>query len=670
MSGYSMRVLFDPSAAPVMASYPDFHRFGHASIQLIAPTDAQNEVKVYGFYSQGDGTTITGDSYWVQDDSVKLVKENVQASEFISITEEEYLAAVEFITELTAYRESRVSTRYYGVLEVNGQINCAGFVEQILKITGHFSGISSVFPDEIFSAISLTPNPTVASAEDGDWGAISVGGVLSDTLLGDGGNDLLYGSLGADTLNGGDGDDVIVGGFGNDILNGNAGADYLAGGEGADTYSTDNNGDLIYERIDQGIDTAIIADGAFKDTMYILPAHVENGVIANDVGEGRTLYGNNLSNILTNSTSLFQIVNGNSGADIIYGGSGGDLLLGGVDEDIDRLLGGLGEDTLKAQGSGNDELWGGSDQDWLHGSTGDNVFHYTLNDGTDNVWTNGGMDVLSFEAISSEKMLTVSKSGSDIIISLSATDAVTIHDWFNSSDAQLSIKLPNGKLLSAENINSHFTAVEFGWEYGVYNTKSTAFSSAIRANHENFYLLDQKYQQKYGKSFFASKFNEGVVNARATGYVIDDAPVYRWAAGIGNSDTGRSLYGDAYWYFWSDGTGGINYVFNELEAGVITNGESYAAGGISAVTYQPFAAQAPTFSVHNAIRPYFYEFDSYTMTMDTGYRTSGTYQGDTQFFATYGRASATEQWASTDSDAFVAHSMEVLLVGNSEYYVI
>lgn len=61
------------------------------------------------------------------------------------------------------------------------------------------------------------------------------GGPGDDTILGEGGNDSLYGYEGNDTLDGGGGNDTLSGHEGDDILLGGDGDDYLAGQEGNDT---------------------------------------------------------------------------------------------------------------------------------------------------------------------------------------------------------------------------------------------------------------------------------------------------------------------------------------------------------------------------------------------------------------------------------------------------
>ena len=56
-------------------------------------------------------------------------------------------------------------------------------------------------------------------------------------MVGNYGNDRLYGGSGYDRLYGSTGDDTLSGGSGNDVLNGGAGKDYMDGGSGADILS-------------------------------------------------------------------------------------------------------------------------------------------------------------------------------------------------------------------------------------------------------------------------------------------------------------------------------------------------------------------------------------------------------------------------------------------------
>ena len=114
------------------------------------------------------------------------------------------------------------------------------------------------------------------------------GGREDDDLTGYHGDDTLEGAAGNDFMRGGEGDDVLRGGTGDDTLNGNGGNDYLDGGAGDDRI---------------------------------------------DAGEG-------------NNTLV-----GGEGADLLLATLGDDVLNGNTDDgssddEIDRLVASLGDDTL------------------------------------------------------------------------------------------------------------------------------------------------------------------------------------------------------------------------------------------------------------------------------------------------------------------------------------
>jgi hypothetical protein len=104
------------------------------------------------------------------------------------------------------------------------------------------------------------------------------GSLGHDDLLGDEGNDLLYGSFdpeggnqgefnpeddGADYLNGGDGDDMLFGGFGPDMLVSYDGEDIVDGGPGNDVLD--------------GSGTVLFREGSGHDVVYSLgTVHFEN----------------------------------------------------------------------------------------------------------------------------------------------------------------------------------------------------------------------------------------------------------------------------------------------------------------------------------------------------------------------------------------------------------
>jgi Ca2+-binding RTX toxin-like protein len=151
------------------------------------------------------------------------------------------------------------------------------------------------------------------------------------TLIGNGGNDYLYGCAANDVLEGGDGNDQMLGGRGNDTLRGGADHDKLFGGLGRDWLYGDDGSDTLY-----GKDSLCGQD----DSNYL------NGGRGNDV------------------------IFGAMGMDQLWGDEGNDTLHGGQGKD--DLYGSDGDDTLYG-GDGNDQLYGGDGNDELHGNNGDDL---------------------------------------------------------------------------------------------------------------------------------------------------------------------------------------------------------------------------------------------------------------------------------------------------------
>lgn len=245
----------------------------------------------------------------------------------------------------------------------------------------------------------------VVSAGQGDDTVF--GGAGNNLLNGDDGNDSLVGGAGSDTLNGGLGDDTLQAG-GNpgvgDVLNGDAGNDELVGGGAGDTLTGGAGADTLTGNgasVIHGDDatTADLPDLAYPG-LYAADADPDNNRDLVQAGPGGTT------------------VYGGDDADTVYGGMAGDTLYGGVDSDslfgyegndlilggegLDTLLGGDGDDTIQGEGAGtvapdladtdgdlvatnnrddiaggagNDVLYGGDDQDRLHGDAGNDQLY-------------------------------------------------------------------------------------------------------------------------------------------------------------------------------------------------------------------------------------------------------------------------------------------------------
>ena len=182
-----------------------------------------------------------------------------------------------------------------------------------------------------------------------------------DTLIGNGGDDRLFGDLNNDTL---------VGGAGNDLLYGFGGLDIMIGGAGDDTYIVDQSyqfaqgyADVSISYVDESVDQLIeTADGGI-DTIkanvnFTLGEYFENLTLLNDTAEfdqdkafySRAIrYGHQAQIGIGNS--LDNKIIGNDHGDQLFGMAGSDILQGGVS--ADRLDGGSGADIMTG-GSGYD----------------------------------------------------------------------------------------------------------------------------------------------------------------------------------------------------------------------------------------------------------------------------------------------------------------------------
>ncbi|MDB5720920.1 MAG: hemolysin-type calcium-binding repeat family protein, partial [Alphaproteobacteria bacterium] len=164
-------------------------------------------------------------------------------------------------------------------------------------------------------------NDTITETGGNSYGA---------SLLGEAGDDIIYGSSQSNTVaDGGDGNDTIYGDYPSDPGGAFFGNDYLNGGAGHDVIY----GDLGNDTIDGGADDDLLYGGGNNDTI--------NGGSGNDAADG------------------------GSGDDSIYGGDGDDLLLSGAGADQlsgeagnDRLYFGasFGTGDLAAGGVGSDQL--------------------------------------------------------------------------------------------------------------------------------------------------------------------------------------------------------------------------------------------------------------------------------------------------------------------------
>lgn len=129
---------------------------------------------------------------------------------------------------------------------------------------------ATYFGGAVGVSVNLTTNVATLGDAAGDtfFGIENVTGTdYGDTLIGDGGDNVLRGLNGNDSLAGKDGNDVIDGGLGVDTISGGMGDDAIEGGEGADgaAVTIDN---VSVSGLAGGEDSDIISGGDGNDTLY------------------------------------------------------------------------------------------------------------------------------------------------------------------------------------------------------------------------------------------------------------------------------------------------------------------------------------------------------------------------------------------------------------------
>ena len=178
------------------------------------------------------------------------------------------------------------------------------------------------------------------------------GGTGDDFIFGRSGRDYLVGGEGQDTIDGGADNDTLYGGADNDTLKGGEGSDYLKGGDGADKlYGGAGNDTLSTDRND-----AVLDGGEGSDSVIIEGDDAVTLNLSNPFDDSNTVSVTNIENVIT--------------------GAGNDYLVG--NSAVNTLDGGAGDDQLFGAG-GNDVLTGGEGNDTLDGGSGDDLLHVTLN---------------------------------------------------------------------------------------------------------------------------------------------------------------------------------------------------------------------------------------------------------------------------------------------------
>jgi Ca2+-binding RTX toxin-like protein len=280
---------------------------------------------------------------------------------------------------------------------------------------GIAGGNGSDTADYSGSETGVNVDLTAGTASDGEGGSDTLASI--QTVLGSSFHDVLHGSAsGGDTLLGDGGNDLLVSGGASDVMDGNAGINtvsYVDAGAAVTVNLATGNGTGAGSGVDTLLNIQRITGSAFSDT---LTGDSENnritGLAGNDTESGG----------LGNDT--FAMGAAPDGADVISGGAGVDTVLyssrtgvinvnltgvtgtnGAVGEgdtingDVENASGGTGRDTLVGNASnntltglrgadvlrglaGNDRLLGGRGADFLAGGAGNDLMNGGLGNDT------------------------------------------------------------------------------------------------------------------------------------------------------------------------------------------------------------------------------------------------------------------------------------------------
>ena len=133
-----------------------------------------------------------------------------------------------------------------------------------------------------------------------------------------------------------------------------------------------------------------------------------------------------------------DVLRGGSGNDVLQGGSGNDVLRAGTDENL--LDAGAGNDVI-FDGAGDAFIAGGAGNDTIKVGAGKDVLAFNRGDGSDTVIGGGdGGNTLSLAGINYAD-LSLSKTGSDLVVNAGGGDRLTFKDWYQGTKSVLTLQM-------------------------------------------------------------------------------------------------------------------------------------------------------------------------------------------------------------------------------------
>jgi Ca2+-binding RTX toxin-like protein len=256
------------------------------------------------------------------------------------------------------------------------------------------------------------------------------------------------------TYNGTSSSESITGSSLNETFYSNGGSDTLTGGAGSDRYFTDERSKVV-ESADGGTDKITATSN------YVLPANVENLEVWGAYGA----IGNSLNNVITGNAQT-NTINGLGGNDQLRGGGGSDYFAFDKGSGYDIIT-----DFTAGSGSGSDMIrLGGYSQ---------------------------------FQSLANVKA-AMTQEGSDVVLTLSPTDAIKIQNTsisqFTADNFQLSFDPSKLKMTFSDDFNSlnlwNPTTKTGIWrtDYGYGSTTDSLGSRTLPSNNEQQIYTDPYFK--------------------------------------------------------------------------------------------------------------------------------------------------------------------------------
>jgi Ca2+-binding RTX toxin-like protein len=351
----------------------------------------------------------------------------------------------------------------------------------------------------------------VAFADGTVWDAAAFAAMVADLpVAGTAGDDFLSGDEGANTLDGGTGNDTLQGGSGADTY-------LFARGDGQDII--DESGyDTDTIRFGAGIaaaDVAVSRSGV--DLVFAVAGGNDRVTVRN--WEYGALYRIEqvafADGTVWDAAALRELT-----AVPVTGTEGDDILSGG------------GEDNLLDGGSGNDTL---------HGGGGRDTYVFELGDGQDIIDDgsyDGEVDTIRFGAGIGSTDVVLSRSGNDLVFSLTGSDdRITVRDWRSGAYYRVEqVAFADGTMWDAAALDAMFQALPLAGTDGNDDLYGDSGANILDGGAGNDSL-----QGGYGGDTYLFERGDGQDAIWENGY---DADAIRFGADIAAADVTVSRSGN------------------------------------------------------------------------------------------------------------------------------